>query len=661
MKNKQTKLYGLFAAVNDYQYISGLTGCRNDADNLHQYLKKATKAQGMEIVDLKLYDSNATKNNLKNKILSHLGQAGKEDICLFYFAGHGGQEIANDAFLKHESDGKLEVLACYDSDLQKQGSFLADKELRYLIRQLYEQTEAQIITIFDCCHSGTNTRSTQVVRRLMSDAVGRNWEDFIFSKKIKAKTVKEAFDLETVLPQGKHLHLAACEAHQQAQELVNIGGVFTSNLVNILEQTKGKISYRGLVSAIRKKIPTSYEQNPQLYAKGDKQFIFQDFLGGITSHQRLVGKLNFDTTAAVWVLDIGALQGIKKSNLDLNLEILGANNKPIGKAIIDKVLLDKTEVLIPSNMKLKLDEIYKVSISGLVVDKLSICPMGEKAGMNKITEYFRQNHRKIEGVQLVNNQALADYLVKAIDGTYQICLPSNGLTVTENVDGYDKLSTLINYLEQIAYWTFIKNLKNENVPESESLPVKSSVFLTDTDGVKEDSLDIEKNKLTTQYDSIPVQGQPTINLKIKLTNDTNQPYYCALLFLSQDFGIINDFVEGQTIRLEPKAIQWAEYNDEKVITLGQEDYIKHYNWPKETSYLKLIISQDFFDISKLVMEALPAPEVTRTMGIQQRGIQKINRVTPPEWMSQLITLELENPYYDEQKATAHMEELMKKR
>lgn len=652
------KLYTLFTAINDYQHVRKLTGCINDANNLKTYIQEAAKAQKLEVVPWELYDIDATKDNIHDKFLSHLGQASKNDICLFYFAGHGGQETANEAFLRHESDGKLEVLACYDSDLKHQGTFLADKELRYLIRELYENTAAQIVTIFDCCHAGTNTRSLKVIRRLMDDADSRNWDGFIFKDELTAEKVAATFDLETILPQGKHIHLAACEAHQEAQELVDEGGVFTSNLVNILEQAKGKISYHSLVSAIRKKIRPSYKQNPQAFARGDQKLLFQSFLGGITSHQRMEADLVFNKSPRGWVLELGALDGIKKNNSDLVLEILDDTQKSIGEVEMTEVLLDKTFVEVPRELDLDTKTIYKVKVSGLIVDKLRVFPIGAKEGVANIIKYFKENQQKIEGVQLVENAALADYLIVVENKRLRICLPFNHLMVTESIQGYatQSLDTLTSYLEQIAYWTFIKNLENEEATKTEQLPVNLEAFVMDESGKNETPLTIEKDKITTKYtnriEAENGEGQPRIKLKIKITNTTKEPYYCALLFHSQNFAIYNNFIDGQTTRLEGEAVEWAEFQGNKVITLGQEEYIQHYNWKAETSYLKLIISKKSFDIAKLGMDALPSPEIKINRGVIKRGLIENEKTNPPEWMSQLVTLELENPYFDEAKAAA---------
>jgi hypothetical protein len=87
-------------------------------------------------------------------------------------------EKKEDSLWRFEPDNKLEGIVCYDSITEEEsGTLLADKELRYLIHQIAtknEQGEAKagsphIVTIFDCCHSGENTRNAGIEEETFSE------------------------------------------------------------------------------------------------------------------------------------------------------------------------------------------------------------------------------------------------------------------------------------------------------------------------------------------------------------------------------------------------------------------------------------------------------------------------------------------------------------
>jgi hypothetical protein len=105
------KLIALLVAINDYpDPIPALNGCINDLEKIAGYL--GTESEHFDINILKLTDGEATKENIAEKFVTHLGLAGPDDVALFYFAGHGTQEFADPVFETMEPDSKLEVLVC---------------------------------------------------------------------------------------------------------------------------------------------------------------------------------------------------------------------------------------------------------------------------------------------------------------------------------------------------------------------------------------------------------------------------------------------------------------------------------------------------------------------------------------------------------------------
>ena len=90
-----SKLYALLVGIDAYRYpVRPLHGCVNDVLNFEKYLK-AAEAKNFDLKIKVLQNEQATKANIVNAFLQHLGQAGSDDVALFYYAGHGAQEKAD--------------------------------------------------------------------------------------------------------------------------------------------------------------------------------------------------------------------------------------------------------------------------------------------------------------------------------------------------------------------------------------------------------------------------------------------------------------------------------------------------------------------------------------------------------------------------------------
>ena len=103
---------------------------------------------------LVLTNQQATASAVAEAFQRHLiRQAGPKDRVIFYFTGHGSQVQDHNG---DEADGQDEVLVTYGAKWQDSASFITDDHLR---GWLESSRCAQAITILDCCHAGTGTRS----------------------------------------------------------------------------------------------------------------------------------------------------------------------------------------------------------------------------------------------------------------------------------------------------------------------------------------------------------------------------------------------------------------------------------------------------------------------------------------------------------------------
>ena len=104
-----------------------------------------------------LIDEQATRANVANGIVQHLGQAGPDGTAVFFFSGHGtqvGKNVGIGPPLDPEPRGRGdEALVVHGPN--RESSILLDEELGYLI----ESTEAgRSLVLVDACFSGQITR-----------------------------------------------------------------------------------------------------------------------------------------------------------------------------------------------------------------------------------------------------------------------------------------------------------------------------------------------------------------------------------------------------------------------------------------------------------------------------------------------------------------------
>ena len=269
-----SRLFALIVGTNYDSYPARkLDFAIEDAEKVHSFLKR--KTQNPEI--LTLMGPQATKTNIVNAFKTFFKPAKSNDVCLFYFVGHGTQ-VAPPPELKNlltPQDGNFfQAIMCDDSRSGNENE-LVDKELSYLIWQVYKDKYLQngighFLVIMDCCHAGDNSKTSQT--GLKTRAVPRNFKGFPFKEYVDyLNLISDYPDKNTVT----HIHLAACARDEDAGE-----SVFTPILLDVIENSK-VCSYQESISKVREKMARSRNQNPQIYPSGNNVISQKDFLGGL--------------------------------------------------------------------------------------------------------------------------------------------------------------------------------------------------------------------------------------------------------------------------------------------------------------------------------------------------------------------------------------------
>ena len=662
-ENSRPALYALLIGINAYERFP-LGGCINDVKQIEDYLSTKTD---FELDVVRLTDREATKKAVVSAFRGHLGKAKSEDTILFYFSGHGTQEKA-DPVWKDETDQRLECIVCYNGNINKPADYLlADKEIHYLIHELEGKTKAHLVAIFDCCHSGDNTRNGLFMKevykqkevrerrlRLNEAFPIRDWEDFIFSDKIK-KTTNES---SLTLPEGRHIQLSACESNESALE-VGGEGVFTKHLLKVLENSGGDITYQSLRSRIRQYLKFLYEQKPKIFAQGNAEELLSTiFLNRGIDRSQTIGEIVFNKEKG-WVLNLGAIHGIASEKDIVVVDPSDAAKTYSG--ITKKVYVDYAEVTFAAATASKLNEklVYKVKVTGAQVHNLKIHLNNydtNQADLHSLADALLQQsggHYEFEAEEENANytlqlQAGRIYLTRIMD-------PFRPLFFPVEIDDQNRDIILSGYLRDISKWHYVRELKNQDSTKQLVTPLKIEFYKIDENGL-DTELNFDENKIVLPYDKNGSNWNGKI--KIKLTNKTDQNLYVAAFHLNQNFGIDLDFLPQRVLLLEGGKHTFLEYKGNQEIPFSLEQFVKEYNWEGTQEFLQFVISIEEFVAEGLMLEGLPRPPITSDKQKDRWGFRKgrglgeekglgEGEVKNDDWTTQRVSLEFPNPVYNQ--------------
>ena len=213
-------------AYNGWDGTGGCWGCELDVDNMERILIPL----GYQIKALK------TAEATRDRILASLYRAAEllipNDIFVFYYSGHGGQQPDTN---NDELDGKDETLVAYDREV------IDDKIHQALIRF---SPGVRIVMISDSCNSGSNYRGAMTINVN---------EDSIF-RPLAARS-RDEVDIEAQL-----IHLGGCRDGFTSAGYQG-GGAFTMALCEAWQNGTFKGTFKELHQKICELIRSS--QKPQ--------------------------------------------------------------------------------------------------------------------------------------------------------------------------------------------------------------------------------------------------------------------------------------------------------------------------------------------------------------------------------------------------------------
>ncbi|KAA1472307.1 hypothetical protein DENSPDRAFT_173021 [Dentipellis sp. KUC8613] len=267
IETKAPRLFALVVGVNQYRSSSvrNLLGAVPDADSINQYLTEELRVPPSQIRNLR--DGEATRAAIIDGIraLTDDPKINSNDPVFIYFAGHGATTKTPEGW---EAGGpKIQMLIPHDHDCVVAGKTIhgiPDRTIGVLLERLAKKKGNNVSVIFDCCHSGSGTRTDEID----SSYLVRGIE---IKKPVPSDLDKEiwsqaADDRATVVAAGflqsglrSHVLLAACGAAETAQERDGRGVFTKSFLETIISTGADKLTYRDIIQ----RIPNLPAQNPQ--------------------------------------------------------------------------------------------------------------------------------------------------------------------------------------------------------------------------------------------------------------------------------------------------------------------------------------------------------------------------------------------------------------
>ncbi len=629
-------IYALLVGIDAYPNpIQPLQGCVNDIKAVEEYLTGRVSTDNYQLHLRTLIDKEATRQGIINGFREHLSQATKEDIALFYYSGHGSQEQAPQEFWHLEPDRLNETIVCYDSR-SANGWDLADKELGKLISQV-AKNEPHLIIIMDCCHSGSGTRGELeldvAVRKAPLDRRKRPLESFIISlpeiEQISTSRSLERNFSSWTLPQVRYIFLSACRNIELAKEYsieTEKRGVFSYFLLDTLKKTHSSLTYRDLFkrtdALVRSKVTA---QSPQIEV-GESKDLDQPFLGGAISSHLPYFTVSHNQNYG-WVIDGGAVHGIPQAansettelaifSLDTPTAQLSQLSAAIGTARVSKVMPQLSQITIAEVENLQSETTYKAVVISLPLPPKGVWITGEQAGVALV----RQAWQELSSLYIaeVAESKLAEWQLLARDGQYLITRPVDDRPLIAPILGYSQetATQAMQRLEHLTRWTNIAELSNPATSRISASAVQMSIYQHEQELTATD-LRLEYYQENGQWQ------QPTF--KVKLTNTSNNPLYCALLDLTDRYAVSAELFATGGVWLQPGESAWA-LNGEPIYSTVDRELWEKQGITEVKDILKLIISTAEFDATLLEQAELDLPTRAIANLTPKRGQGTLNRL-----------------------------------
>ncbi len=622
-------IYALLVGIDEYvSPIPPLNGCVNDITAVKEYLEGRVANDGYHLNLHTLLNTEATRQAIIDGFRQHLCQATSVDVAFFYYAGHGSQENSPEEFWTLEPDRMDETIVCYDS--RQPGIWdLADKELANLIAEVAAKNP-HLTVIMDCCHSGSGTRGDLEVsvRKAPIDQRRRPLDSFLVNTQ-----TSRSLDNISSKPNSKYISFAACLDNELAKEYNGEGqqrGVFSYFLLDTLKKANGSLTYRDLFKRTKALVSSKVAaQSPQMEAT-ILDDLEQAFLGGAIAPHTPYFNVRFDKDHG-WVLDGGAVHGIPQPTgsettilalfpFNSQTEQLQQLSTALGVARVVEVMPQLSKITI-TGVELQPETTFKAVVTSLPLPPKKVLIVGEAAEV----ELARTALKTSLYVQEATTSD-AEFKLIAHDGNYLI---------TRLVDDRPLVAPIatatmaIQRLEHIARWSNIAELSSPATSRIQLNAVQIQIY--------QDEQELRDAEIRLEYRQ---EKRPAF--KLKLTNTSTEPLYCALLDLTNRYAVSAELFPTGGVWLQPGQEAWALGG--KPIGGSVPEALWKNGVTEVKDILKLIVSTAEFDATLLAQPELEMP--SRDLPRNNPGGGTLNRLMT-RIQSRDLSAEPEEEVYDD--------------
>ena len=619
MATTKPTLYSLHVGINEYPKASGvsnLNGCVNDAKKLSSFIKKHFSESYTVDASLLLNEDATYLNIVKNMGDKHLGKAKKGDVVFFTYSGHGAKEASAPEF--KDPGGMGETLVCYDS--RPYGKDLADKELGALMKRL-ENNGAYIVTLLDCCHSGSGFRGDEAAlgkarqcgnregRRALHTYLGGYYAEMLATKG------------KVEVPFSKQLNISACDRSEKAYEHGE-HGLFTFCLLEVLKETP-RISYAKLYDRTRRMMASIADRQHPLFEPTGHFDSYDAFLRpGVSADA--ISRYQLEYKEGHWVVNMGSLHGVPaSSDVDAVFAVFEkSGNLPIGHATVTEVGFQESKVDFDGEM----GGDYEAKLISLPDPAIEVF-MNEN--FSKKLKEVQTTHADVKPVYSALNEedTSLKYALEYTSGRINIQNRLTGeLAVGFKTDRGEKgiphlFNAAFDHLDHIAQWERVLAM-DKSSGALNSNDFKFEIIVDGKEGNPiENSATIQLFGKDGVFEEVPIQ--------VRLTNPYKDSLHFSLLYLQNDYSIAP--LENEMMPKGEKVI----FSDNVQLDKNEYEY---------TFYLKLIVSTENIK-SHLVelteMEGLGTVVNIDTKGTTRGGLASRRKKSPvKDWFVKTMEIKL---------------------
>lgn len=590
----------------------------------------------------------ATRDNII-RAFELFREAGPEDICLFYFAGHGSFQAAPELFWDRDSV-QVEAMVCQDSRMPG-GRDLIDKELKYLLwettRGNYsdepEAPSLHTLVIMDCGFSSGNFQNERTgrIRVLPPHPQPSPIEDYLgFSQATEAgysgynnARYLQALDIWNSI---RYIQMGAARGLEAAKETSledRVQGVFTYSLLKSLVRNGLWLSYRDLYERVKIMVRNLvYGQSPHLQTSlpEDEQMAF--FGGGldipVTEYS-----VSYDQEDDNWLLLAGANAGIVPTDpiFGKTLARVWPADAPSDQREVEIISVGTNRSVLdgrPFNPEDQRQEDWVARITHMTIPPIRVFideSINEEIRAQLDPEYVLAG--EVPTFEFVEESAKSAFTMYHLNDEFVLTRTGSNIPLFRRTSN---LRIFLIALQAVGQWYRILELDNpETTIRRDDLDITVEVIegtplrLDNLNTVEADRAEKNPSQIRPQYlKPSDKQLQPAIRVRI---NTTDRPYFVSCLYLGSLYGI-NTNLNSSEIGPDGSGA-WLQFTNQgieyRTIPISFDANYHQLGVTEITDYLKIFVSTQDFPVKSWEQDEVKLDEkmaeATRSASIIVKG------------------------------------------